>query len=144
MRQKLRDTLSATVSTLLEPDERSEATGRARPGHVSVKANLALATASAILSGGSSAMYATKKDIYVVLTDRRLIILEAHWLTFRPTAKVLGALPRPLLVSDVKRGFMTSFVVSATGDPNGLQLSFPRTERPDAEAMLTALGAPAA
>jgi hypothetical protein len=135
--------LRTTAASLLEPGETIEATGRARPGRVSVKANVALAAAALVLSGGNATMHARKKDVFVVLTNRRLLILEAHWLTFRPVAKILGALNRPLSVTDVKRGVTTSFVVSVPGDTNGLRLVFPTTERRDARALLTALGVPA-
>jgi hypothetical protein len=55
--------LRTTAASLLEPGETIEATGRARPGRVSVKANVALAAATLVLSGGNATMHASKKDV---------------------------------------------------------------------------------
>jgi len=144
MRQRLHEKVRATVAPLLATGESIEATGRARLGRLSLGANVSLGAATAILSGGDSAKSLHGTDAFIVLTDRRLLVLEAHWLTFGPTRNVVESLPRPLGVGSVQRGFMTSFVLLSAENPGGLRLSFPRTERRDAEAMLARLGAPAA
>jgi hypothetical protein len=56
----------------------------------------------------------------------RLLRLEPHRLTSRPTAKVLGNIPRPLLsVVDVKGTAMTSVTLSIGGRGKGLLLKYP-------------------
>lgn len=143
MRQKLQQALVGTAAPVLWAGERPEVASRARVG-MSMTANLARAAASAIVSGGNTVRMINNKQVYVLLTDRRLLLLESHWLTFRPVAKVLAELPRrSMMVSDVDRGFMTSCTLSAAGHPEAIRLSFARTERGESEALLRALGVPA-
>jgi hypothetical protein len=144
MRRRLHEKLRATVAPVLVAGESIEATGRARVGRASLGENLSLGAASAILSGGDSEKSVHGTDVFIVLTERRILVLGAHWLTFGPTRNVVESLSRPVGVTNVQRGFMTSFVVSSAEKPGGLRLSFPRTERRDAEAMLARLGAPSA
>lgn len=143
MRQKLQQALVSTSAPLLQDGERPEVASGARI-NMSIKANLAWGAASAILTGGNWVTTGDDKQCYVLLTDRRLLLLQSHWLTFRPVAKVLAELPRPsLVVTDVARGLMTSFTVSAAGHPDAIRLSFALTERGESIALLRALGAAA-
>jgi hypothetical protein len=145
LRQKLHQILFTSAAPLLQPGEQPVAAARGRAGHVSVKANMAMAAASAVLSGGSTVMTASAQQLFILLTDRRLLVLPSNRLTFRPVPKVIAEIPREAaVVSDVKRGFMTSFTVSAAGQGSGLRFAFPRTERTDAETLLAALGVTAA
>ena len=142
MRQKLHDMLVQTAAPQLNPGETPSATGRARVGQVSVARNVALAAASTVLSGGTMGMYAVNKAYYVLLTNERLLLLEPHWITSRPTAKVVGDIPRQLVsVSDVKRGAMTSVTLSIGSEGKGLLLRYPALDKEGAESLLKALGA---
>lgn len=139
MRQKLHDALITTATPLLNPGETPAATGRARVGQVSLARNAALAAASMVLSGGAVGMYAVNKAYYVLLTNQRLLLLEPHWLTSRPTSKVVGNIPRPLLsVADVNRAVMTSVTLSIGGDGKGLLLKYPTFDKEGAESLLKA------
>lgn len=141
MRQKLHDALITTATPLLNPGEVPAATGRARVGQISLARNAALAAASMLLSGGTMGMYAVNNAYYVLLTSERLLLLEPHWITSRPTAKVVGDIPRPFLsVADVKRGVMTSVTLSIGGEGKGLLLKYPTLDKEGAESLLEALG----
>ncbi|MGR6319621.1 hypothetical protein Q2K19_27800 [Micromonospora soli] len=137
MRQKLHDALIRTATPLLNPGETPAATGRARLGQVSLARNAALAAASTVLSGVN-----LNNAYYVLLTNQRLLLLEPHWLTSRPTAKVVGNIPRPLLsVADVKRAVMTSVTLSIGGEGKKLLLKYPSLDKEGAESLLKALEA---
>src|SRR5262249_32175806 len=139
MRQKLHDALITTATPLLNPGEMPAATGRARVGRVSVARNAALLAASLVLSGGMVGAYAVKKAYYVLLTSERLLLLEPHWLTSRPTAKVIGDIPRPRLsVAGVKRAVMTSVTLSVAGEDKGLLLKYATMDKEGAESLLKA------
>jgi hypothetical protein len=85
------------------------------------------------------------KAYYVLLTGERLLLLEPHWLTSRPTAKVVGDIPRPLLsVADVKRAVMTSVTLSIGGEGKGLLLRYPALDKEGAESLLKAFEVAAA
>jgi hypothetical protein len=145
MRQKLHDALIATATPLLNPGETPVATGRARVGHVTLAHNAVLAAASIVLSGGAMGMYAVNKAYYILLTSERLLLLEPHWLTSRPTGKILGNIPRPLVaVSEVKRGVMTSVALAIGGEGKGLMLRYPTLDKEGAESLLKALEVSAA
>ncbi|MFG2042049.1 hypothetical protein [Dactylosporangium sp. NPDC048998] len=139
MRQKLHD-MTATVATpLFGPGERAEATGRARVGKVSVARNAALAAASLLLSGGTVGVYQQKKAFYVLLTNQRLLLLEAHWLTGRPTAKIVGEMPRHALsIAEVKRGITATVTLAIGGEGHGLRLSYPALDKEGADNLLRA------
>ena len=139
MRQKLHDALITTARPLLHPGETPVATGRARVGQVSVARNVALAAASMVLSGGAMGMYAVNKGYYVLLTNERLLLLESHWLTSRPTSKVVGDIPRHLLsIVDVTRAVMTSVTLAIGGEGQGLLLKYPTFDKEGAESLLKA------
>jgi hypothetical protein len=141
MKQKLHDALITVATPLLNPGETPAATGRARVGKVSIARNAALAAASMVLSGGTIGVYAVNKAYYVLLTSERLLLLEPHWLTSRPTAKVLGDIPRPLLsIEDVKRAVMTSVTLSISGEDKGLLLKYPTFDKEGAELLIKAFG----
>ncbi len=147
LRQKLHDVLITTATPLLIPGETPEATGRARVGRVSLARNAALlaasmALSSMVLSGGMVGVYAVKKGYYVLLTSERLLLLEPHWLTSRPTGKIVGTIPRgSLSVAAVKRAVMTSVTLSIAGEDKGLLLKYPTLDKEGAESLIKALGA---
>ncbi|MEV0809747.1 hypothetical protein [Micromonospora sp. NPDC050200] len=74
-----------------------------------------------------------------MLLTSQLLLLEPHWLTSRPTAKVLGNIPRPLLsVVDVKRAAMTSVTLSIGGEGKGCWSRTPALDKEGAESLLKA------
>jgi hypothetical protein len=127
---------------LFADGETPVATGRARLGRVSVARNAAVAIASVALSGGAAGMFAVSKAYFVLLTSERLLLLEPHWLTGRPTAKIVGNLPRSALtITNVKRSVMTSVTIAVSGSGNGLLLKYPTFDKEGAEALVEAFAA---
>ncbi|MER7008534.1 hypothetical protein ABT297_36555 [Dactylosporangium sp. NPDC000555] len=140
MRQKLHDMAVTVATPLFGPGERAEATGRARVGRVSLARNAALAAASLLLSGGTVGMYQQKKSFYILLTNQRLLVLEPHWLTGRPTTQIVGEVPRQALaIAEAKRGFMATVTLAIAGEGQGLRLSYPAMDKEGADNLLRAL-----
>lgn len=139
MRRKLHQAVFSTAAPLLQEGERPELASRARLGFTLGRAVVLSAAWS--LTSGTAGTYAMAKAFYVLLTDRRLLVLESHWLTFRPVAELVAELSRrSLVVTDVAPGFMTLFTVASADHPDPIQLSFPRTEQREARELLRALG----
>ena len=140
MRQKLHDMAVANSAPVMGPGEAVQATGRARVGKANIARNVAVMAASAILSGGAGMMYTQKKAFYIVLTNQRLLITEPHWLTGRPTAKIVAEVPREAVaVAEAKRGVMASVTLAIGGEAQGLRLSYAALDKEGADNLLRAL-----
>jgi hypothetical protein len=140
VRQKLHDMAVTNSAPIMGPGEAVQATGRARVGKANIARNVAMMAASAILSGGAGVMYTQKKSFYIVLTNQRLLIIEPHWLSGRPTAKVVAEVPRQALtVAEAKRGVMATVTLGIGGDGQGLRLSYPAMDKEGADNLLRAL-----
>ncbi|MFJ4717345.1 hypothetical protein [Streptomyces sp. NPDC088785] len=147
MNAKRRRLLLATVAPMLAPDERVEVTTIVNLSSVSVRRTAAFAAASAVLSAGTLAVIPTPRPMYLVMTDRRILVFQADP-TFAKTGPHVLTVPRAGLVRTRirERLLNSSFVVSSPADQQGLKIIFPllgRSER-DVIAAALPLGAPEA
>jgi hypothetical protein len=118
---KHRDRLVRLVSPTLEPGERAEFTGIAR------------------LSPVSSSGRRARGEAFVVLTDRRLMVIGKGFAS-RPTPRVSWVIARddisPLRFT---RGVQSCIDLDVAHEPSALRLTFPRAERAEAEWLASAL-----
>jgi hypothetical protein len=110
----------------LEPGETIDATAR---GYL-VRASL-----------GLSAMGQRPKTFHFVLTNRRLLILEADPFLALPTKKLVGQLSRQGLYSfNPRSGMQLTYELGRDGASIGQNLTFPGTDKKDGRALGDAIG----
>ncbi|MGI5242835.1 hypothetical protein [Dactylosporangium sp. CA-139066] len=140
MRQKLHTMAVTTSAPLMGPGEVVQATGRAQIGKLEIGRKVAMMAATAILSGGTMMASTQKKAFFIVLTNQRLLVLEPHWLTSRPTAKIVGEIPRHLLtIVEYKRGVTASVSLAIGGDGQGLRLTYLALDKEGADNLTRAM-----
>jgi hypothetical protein len=140
------DGVGAAVAPQLAEGERVEIVSVAQVGQVSTAKVMATGLAVAALTAGTLAVYRTPKKRFVVLTNRRLLLLEANQVTGRATGQIALDLPREALtVLSVKtRRVMlvvpTLAVELAVADlEKGLKLVFPTPARADGQIIAESL-----
>ena len=137
----LQDRIKKAATPLLEPGEVIEVVTVAAVGKVSARRQIATVAVAAILSAGTVTAVAYSPKRPVVLTDRRLLFLDANELTGRPLEKLVGALPREGLRAQRQRGllWLKYDLIDNTGAPV-VRLSFPVPNRSAGHQMAAALG----
>ncbi|GAB1646448.1 hypothetical protein [Krasilnikovia sp. MM14-A1259] len=127
MREKERQRLTAAVEPLLEPGERVMLVGQAMVSTVSVKTQVALAVATAVLSGGMMAATVQPSLRVVILTNQRLLVVSPGIRKVR----IGGSLPRGLLTVTrlKKRLTKVQFDLAIDGQRQALRLAFIFTRR---------------
>jgi hypothetical protein len=137
----LADRIIKAATPLLEQGETIEVATVAGVGTVSAKRQIATAAVTAVLSAGmvTAVTYAKKRPM--VLTNRRLLFLEANELTGRPLEKLVAAVPREGLRA--RRGRALLWLVYDLIDTAGggvLRLSFPLPNRKAGHQIAQSLG----
>jgi hypothetical protein len=134
--------LNDVMSSLLQVGEQVAIGSFANVGSVSLGRKLAVAAAAGVLSGGMLLMNVRPRRLYVVLTNQRILFLEASAITGRPTTKIAGQVPRGAIIGCTapKRGVMTVFDVLIAGQDKALHFGFPRPLRDDGEKFAAAIG----
>ena len=137
----LQDRIKKAATPLLEPGEAIEVATVAAVGKVSAKRQIATVAITAILTAGTvtAVTYSPKRP--VVLTNRRLLFLDANEVTGRPLEKLVGALPREGLRAQRQQGllWLKYDLIDDTGAPV-VRLSFPVPNRKAGHEMAAALG----
>ena len=137
----LQDRIKKAATPLLEPGEVIEVVTVAAIGKVSPRRQIATVAVAAILSAGTVTAVAYSPKRPVVLTNRRLLFLDANEITGRPLEKLVGALPREGLRAQRQRGllWLKYDLIDNTGAPV-VRLSFPVPNRSAGHQMAAALG----
>lgn len=132
----------SVATSLLAPGERIELASLAQVGTVAIGKQVAVAAVAGVLSGGHLIVAVRPKTHYFVLTDQRLLFLEASEWAGRPTSRVVGLIPRSAImaVSNARKGFLLKFDLVIAGQAKGLRLTFPPQRHADGERMARALG----
>ena len=147
--EKVRARFVAAATPHLQPGEVVEVSfvavvGSSRNLVAGVAAGAAVGVAAAILTGGMASGYliGAQAKSFVILTNQRLLVMEANQASGRPTGRI-SAQPRAALsASPVKRGLMWHKVtIGIAGAERGLLLKFPIPYRRDAVSLTEALPA---
>lgn len=137
----LQDKIKKAVTPLLEPGEVIEVATVAAVGKVSARRQFATVAVAAILSAGTVTVVAYSPKRPVVLTNRRLLFLDANEITGRPLEKLVGTLNREGLRAQRQRAllWLKYDLIDGTGAPV-VRLSFPLPDRSAGHQIATALG----
>ena len=137
----LQDRIKKAATPLLEPGEVIEVATVAAVGKVSTRRQIATVAVTAILSAGTvtAVTYSPKRP--VVLTNRRLLFLDANEITGRPLEKLVGVLNREGLRAQRQRAllWLKYDLIDSTGAPV-VRLSFPLPNRSAGHQIAAALG----
>jgi hypothetical protein len=137
----LRDRIKKAATPLLQPGEVIEVATVAAVGKVSAKRQIATAAITAIVTAGTvtAVAYAPKRPM--VLTNRRLLFLDANELTGRPQEKLVGELNREGLRAQRQRAllWLKYDLIDNSGAPV-IRLSFPVPNRKAGHQIAGALG----
>ena len=142
MQQKLQTRAFEQVAPILQPGEQPVTATRAAVGKFSSGRLGAVVSQALILEGAGAlgaALASTGKQ-FVVLTDRRMIFLSQTFLG-APGKKVLGEVPRDQVsLAEVKMGMVSLLRIAFGTSGDGVALTFPRTDKKNAEQLAAALG----
>jgi len=137
----LQDRIKKAATPLLEPGEVIEVATVAAVGKVSTRRQIATVAVTAILSAGTvtAVTYSPKRP--VVLTNRRLLFLDANEITGRPLEKLVGVLNREGLRAQRQRAllWLKYDLIDSTGAPV-VRLSFPVPNLSAGHQIAAALG----
>lgn len=141
----LADRVARAATSLLQPGETIEVATVAAVGKVPLKQQVATAAVTAavtgLLTGGvaTAVFYVNKRPI--VLTNRRLLILDANDFTGRPLTKLVGAVSREGLRAQHQRSllWLTYNLIDNSGRPV-LRLRFPVPNRKAGHRIAESLG----
>lgn len=139
--RRRRQTLEAATPLLL-PGEQVELITCANVGTVSVRRQVATAAVVGVLTAGTVIASVRPRQMYLVLTDQRLLFFDAATATGKP-GKLLINLPRPYVsATEPKKGmFGLTLVTQLTlaGQDKALKLAFPAPCRAEGRQMLGVL-----
>jgi len=124
MRARDQRQLAETLAPELVAGERVELLGQASVSTTSMHEKVGVAVATAVLSGGMMAATVTPSMLYMVLTDRRLLLLRPGVTMKR--SRVVASIPRLLItLSGLKRGpLKVAFRLGVQGEPMVIRVAF--------------------
>ena len=124
MRARDQRLLTEVLVPELAAGERLELLGQAGVSTASMREKVGVAVATAVLSGGMMAATVTPSMLYLVLTDRRLLLLRPG-VTIKKS-KVIASIPRRLVtLSGLRRGpLKVRFKLSIEGEPMVIRVAF--------------------
>lgn len=130
MNARRRRALLKAVTVMLEPGEQIEATSLVNLSEVSVKKNIAMGVAAAVLSGGTMIAAAAPQPMYLAASRERLFLFQANQAFAKPDRHVATFLIADVKRSEVKRGLVKhSFVLLDACTGSALRIFFPRLAR---------------
>ncbi|MEU1365588.1 hypothetical protein ABZ454_05570 [Streptomyces sp. NPDC005803] len=119
--------LLAAVAEMLEPGEQVQATSLVNLSQVSVKKNIAVGLAAAVLSGGTIIAAATPQPMYLAASGTRLFLFQANPAFAKPDRHVATFRIPEVKRSEVKHGLVKhSFVLLHEPTGSALRIFFPR------------------
>ena len=128
MNNRRKQKLLGTVAPLLTQGEQVELASLAKVGSVSAKRRVLTTAVVGALTAGAVIAVAQPRPMYWVLTDRRLLFVEAVQGSGRP-GKLLMSLPREYLTaapaSPALLGLGAKTVLTVQGQEQSLKLTFP-------------------
>ncbi|MEV5241161.1 hypothetical protein AB0K89_18945 [Streptomyces cinnamoneus] len=143
MDRRRRQTFEA-AAPMLAADERVDLITCANVGTVSVRRQVATAALAGVLSGGTMMASVRPRQMYLVLTDRRLLFFDASTATGKP-GRLLIELARPYVAAGPARKGMLGLTLitelALAGRDEGLRLAFPSPCRKDGRQLLGLLPA---
>ncbi|GAB2828508.1 hypothetical protein GCM10022221_28680 [Actinocorallia aurea] len=143
MKPKVAELLHRAAAGHLAPGERIEVALKAQISTVSFARNMAVAAAVAVASGGAGSVVAMKTPVYLVLTNWRLLLLDAHSVTGRPVDTLRGAYDRRAVYCSEPQGAVFGIGLKAdlafSGRSDGLSLLIPAPEKQSGRAFAAAL-----
>ena len=143
---RLSDRIAMAAESLLNPGETLEVATMCTFGNVSVvRKELATALLMAVATGGLLTVYTTPKMIHLVLTSRRLLVLDQDW-AGNPRSAVTLELPRgDVRATPVKVGvFWLAYALTDKDGTAFARMSFALPNRSAGRHLAIALGAPVA
>ena len=141
MQQKLQTRAFEHMTPFLHPGEQPITATRAAVGKFSSGRLGAAVSQTLTMEGGlvGAALASTGKR-FVVLTNQRLIFMSQS-LFGGPGKKILSEVPREqVTLAEVKMGFMSLLRIAFGTSGDGVALTFPRSDKKNAEALAAALG----
>jgi hypothetical protein len=128
MNNRRKQKLLGTVAPLLIQGEQVELASLAKVGSVSAKRRVLTTAVVGALTAGTVIAVVQPRPMYWVLTDRRLLFVEAVQGSGRP-GRLLMSLPREHLTaepaSSALLGLGVRTVLTVQGQEQGLKLTFP-------------------
>ncbi|MEU8761721.1 hypothetical protein [Streptomyces sp. NPDC048659] len=132
--------LLAFAAPMLEDGERVEVTSLINLSSVTVRRTAAYGVASALLSGGALAVVPVPVPMYLVMTDRRLLVFRMDRVTAKPVEHAMTIQRAHLYRSEIRERILnSSFVLSSPYSETSLKLVFPLIDRKARDLVAAAL-----
>ena len=146
MKENRRQLPLAAVTPMLQEQEEIQLATFASVGSVSAKRKIATAAAAAVLSAGTLMVSVRPREMYVVLTSRRILFFDGHTAMGRP-GKHLMTLPRDLVTVSAPKGkvlgLATEVELTIEGQDKNLKVVFPKPSKEEGKQLTDALPATA-
>ncbi|MFI6893383.1 hypothetical protein [Streptomyces sp. LN549] len=126
MNARRRRALLKAVTVMLEPGEQIEATSLVNLSEVSVKKNVAMGIAAAVLSGGTMIAAAAPQPMYLAASRERLFLFQANPTFAKPDRHLATFEIKDVKRTEIKRGFVKhSFILIDESAGSALRIFFP-------------------
>ncbi|HZU58407.1 MAG TPA: hypothetical protein VFA06_21185 [Actinocrinis sp.] len=142
MNDKRRQLLLDAAAPLLEADEKVEITTIANVGSVSVKKKVLTAAVAGIATGGLVTANVRPRQMYVILTDRKILFFDADTSSGRP-GKHMATLSREGVSSTEPKSAMLGLALgielSIAGQERDLKIVFPKPSKEEGQQFAVSL-----
>ncbi len=142
MNEKRRQLLLDAAAPLLEADEKVEITTIANVGSVSVKKKVLTAAVAGIATGGLVTANVRPRQMYVILTDRKILFFDADTSSGRP-GKHMATLSREGVSSTEPKSAMLGLALgielSIAGQERDLKIVFPKPSKEEGQQFAASL-----
>jgi hypothetical protein len=142
MNEKRRQLLLEGAAPLLEADEKVEITTIANVGSVSVKKKVLTAAVAGIATGGLVTANVRPRQMYVILTDRKILFFDADTSSGRP-GKHMATLSREGVSSTEPKSAMLGLALgielSIAGQERDLKIVFPKPSKEEGQQFAASL-----
>lgn len=126
MNARRRRALLKAVTVMLEPGEQVEATSLVNLSEVSVRKNMAMGLAAAVLSGGTMIAAAAPQPMYLAGSRERLFLFQANPAFAKPDRYLATFQINDVKRTEIKRGLVKhSFILLDESRGSALRIFFP-------------------